>query len=93
MLKTRALQTLLRPSKTAAWREAFGVRAALAPLFRVRDKPVWFKGSKRKLSVGRILTPAFSSSEGEREEKQGARKFLERPEHFGSSRASTFLFA
>ena len=78
VLKTRALQTLSRPSKTAARREAFGVRAALAPLFRVWNRSDGFKGTKRELPAGRILTPALSALREEGEAAGGSRNFLDR---------------
>ena len=66
-LKPPALQTLARGTDRPGWREAFGVRAALAPLSLSRAAKPRLRGSKREILFPRNLTPALSPSEGERE--------------------------
>ena len=55
-LKTHALQTLPRIPDALLRREAFGVRASLAPLFRRRSPKVRFRGLMRE-PLREILSP------------------------------------
>jgi len=55
-LKTPALQTLRAAAERQELAPAFGVRAALAPLFIRRSFKAGFRGSKREIFRG-ILSP------------------------------------
>src|SRR5436309_598009 len=63
-LKPPALQTLARGPERPAWREAFGVRAALAPLLAGRASTPRFRGPKHETPFRGILTPALSPLRG-----------------------------
>jgi len=55
-LKTPALQTLRAALERQELAPAFGMRAALAPLFIRRSFKAWFRGSRREIFRG-ILSP------------------------------------
>ena len=74
VLKTRALQTLSRLPKTFERREAFGVRSALAPLFRVRDLTDRFKESKRENTIYYWANSLLHRMGGERVVAAAARR-------------------
>src|SRR6266508_3232505 len=61
-LKTPALQTRPRVPDALLRREAFGVRASLAPLFRRRSPKVRFRGLRRE-PLREILSPRRRSGE------------------------------